>query len=254
MDVLVDFEASREFFGDEWRMSEDILSNGAAKCIASLPSSDRDSASSVGSCSMNAGPLDTLASLSVSGLFDQASSINPTPGGGCVSAVCGYFAVSLLLKSVRISSRTHPDDVSLSDVDRKLASLAPKLLALAEADSDSFSKYMIALKMAKTTPAEIAARQHAIDEAVVGAAVAALNILDAGNQILDVAHHVQGRVLVSIIADEKSAVELISVMNSTAEWNADANLASKPDEVEMAKRLMDAKAKHAALIAACRGG
>jgi hypothetical protein len=41
LDVLVDFEASRFFFGNEWRMTEDILSDGAANCIASLPNEDR---------------------------------------------------------------------------------------------------------------------------------------------------------------------------------------------------------------------
>ena len=39
--VLVDFDASRIFFGDDWRMTEDILSNGAARCIANLPLADR---------------------------------------------------------------------------------------------------------------------------------------------------------------------------------------------------------------------
>jgi hypothetical protein len=39
--VLVDFDASRAFFGDDWRMTEDILSKGAARCIAQLSPSDR---------------------------------------------------------------------------------------------------------------------------------------------------------------------------------------------------------------------
>lgn len=39
--VLIDADASRAFFGNEWRMSEDILSDGAARCIAQLPESDR---------------------------------------------------------------------------------------------------------------------------------------------------------------------------------------------------------------------
>lgn len=203
---------------------------------------------------MKADSPNSLASLSIAVLFDQASSINPVPGGGCVSAVCGYFALSLLLKSIRISSRAHRDDASLSDVDRQLMSLAQQLLALAQADSDSFNTYMQALKLPKATPAEIATRHQAIHEAAVGAAIAALNILDAGNHILDIAHHVQGRVSVSILADEKSAVELVSAMNSTAEWNADANLISLPDEVGLAKRLTDAKATHTALVAACRTG
>jgi hypothetical protein len=39
--VLIDADASRAFFGNEWRMSEDILSDGAARCIAQLPKTDR---------------------------------------------------------------------------------------------------------------------------------------------------------------------------------------------------------------------
>lgn len=39
--VLIDEDASRAFFGNEWRMSEDILSDGAARCIALLPEVDR---------------------------------------------------------------------------------------------------------------------------------------------------------------------------------------------------------------------
>jgi len=39
--VLVDADASRAFFGNEWRMSEDVLSDGAARCIRQLHESDR---------------------------------------------------------------------------------------------------------------------------------------------------------------------------------------------------------------------
>ena len=41
LDLLVDFEASRFFFGNQWRLSEDVLSDGAARCIANLPVDDR---------------------------------------------------------------------------------------------------------------------------------------------------------------------------------------------------------------------
>jgi hypothetical protein len=39
--VLIDENASRAFFGNEWRMSEDIFSDGAARCIALLPEAER---------------------------------------------------------------------------------------------------------------------------------------------------------------------------------------------------------------------
>jgi len=39
--VLIDADASEAFFGDRWRLSEDILSDGAAACIQKLPPASR---------------------------------------------------------------------------------------------------------------------------------------------------------------------------------------------------------------------
>lgn len=39
--IEIDAEASQAFFSNPWRMSEDILSDGAAACIAKLPEKDR---------------------------------------------------------------------------------------------------------------------------------------------------------------------------------------------------------------------
>lgn len=39
--VEIDADASQAFFNDRWRMSEDILSDGAAACIEKLPDADR---------------------------------------------------------------------------------------------------------------------------------------------------------------------------------------------------------------------
>jgi hypothetical protein len=39
--LSIDADASTAFFGNKWRLSEDLLSDGAARCIAQLPPSDR---------------------------------------------------------------------------------------------------------------------------------------------------------------------------------------------------------------------
>lgn len=39
--LSIDADASTAFFGNKWRLSEDLLSDGAARCIAQLPQSDR---------------------------------------------------------------------------------------------------------------------------------------------------------------------------------------------------------------------
>ena len=39
--VLIDADAGQAFFADAWRLSEDVLSEGAAHCITKLPEADR---------------------------------------------------------------------------------------------------------------------------------------------------------------------------------------------------------------------
>jgi methenyltetrahydrofolate cyclohydrolase len=193
----------------------------------------------------------SLAATPLSTLFDAAASTEPTPGGGCVSAVCGYFAIALLLKSIRISAHKQPTDTTYPLIDQKLLGLSKKLLAFAQADSDSFGAYIQALRLPKNTPQQQAARKQALRDAIARATDTALDILDLGNGVLDLAHQVQFRIASSIRADEQSCVEVISAMNTTAQKNALANLAAMEGGDVLRKRLSDATAKHKDLLAAC---
>jgi methenyltetrahydrofolate cyclohydrolase len=193
----------------------------------------------------------TLATTTLSALFDAAASTEPTPGGGCVSAVCGYLGIALLLKSIRISARKQPTDTSYAAVEQNLLGLSVKLLGLAQADSDSFGAYMQALRLPKDTPSQEAARKQALRDAIAKATETALDILDLGNDVLDLAHQVQFRVSAAIRADERSCVELISAMNTSAQENALANLLDMEGGDILRKRLSDATAKHSVLLAAC---
>lgn len=192
-----------------------------------------------------------LGTTTLSALFEAAASTEPTPGGGCVSGVCGYLAIALLLKSIRISERKQPAETSYAGAEQKLLDLAAKLLAFAQADSDSFGTYLQALRLPKGTPAQETARKQALHDAAVKATEAALDILDLGNDVLDLAHQVQFRISATIRADEQSCVELVSAMNTTAQANALANLTSLEVGDALRKRLGDATAKHSVLLAAC---
>jgi formiminotetrahydrofolate cyclodeaminase len=192
-----------------------------------------------------------LATMTLSALFEAAASTQPVPGGGCISAACGYLGIGLLLKSIRISARKQTADTTYGVIEQRLLDQSVKLLTFAQADSDSFGSYMQALRLPKGTPSEQVTRQKALHDASATATEAALNILDLGNDVLDLAHQVQFRVLTTIRADEKSCVELISAMNTTAQENAMANLAGMGTEDALRARLADATAKHIALLAAC---
>lgn len=195
--------------------------------------------------------IQSLATTPLSILFDAAASTEPTPGGGCVSAVCGYLAIALLLKSIRISAHKLPTDNTFPIIEQKLLGLSVKLLALAQADSDSFGAYIQALQLPKDTPEREATRKQALHDAIAKATETALDILDLGNDVLDLAHQVQFRVSTSIRADEQSCVEVISSMNITAQENALTNLATMEGGDALRKRLSDATTKHKELLAAC---
>jgi formiminotetrahydrofolate cyclodeaminase len=194
-------------------------------------------------------PTRDLAGTTIASLFSAAVS-QPTPGGGCVTAICGYLGLSLLLKSIRVSSRKQTE-TAYAPIEKKLLALAEQLLQAAQADSDSFAQFMKALQLSKDTEAEKTARQHAMHQAAVGATEAALNILDLGNEVLDCAHQVQFRVLPMIRADETACVELISAMNITARDNARTNLNGMADAEALQRRLQQAVERYDSLLAAC---
>ena len=93
--------------------------------------------------------MQSLGRINVVELFEAAASTDPVPGGGCVSAMCGFLGISLVLKAIRISARRRPDNTSYRKVEQTLLEIAPQLLSRAQADSDAFGLYIQAAKLPK---------------------------------------------------------------------------------------------------------
>jgi len=195
-------------------------------------------------------PLPDPAGTTLASLFAAAASTAPTPGGGSVTAICGYLGVSLLLKSIRVSARKQPDTI-YPPFEEKLLKLASQLLAAAQADSDAFAKYIRAMQLPKTIAAEQTARQRAMNDASIAATESALDILDLGNAVLDCAHQLQDRVIAAIRADARACIELVSAMNIVARENALSNLAGIDSAGALQQRLGAATNRYQELLAAC---
>lgn len=195
--------------------------------------------------------LEDPASLTTEALFNAAASTAPVPGGGSVTAICGYLAVSLLLKSIRVSARKLPDAIYAKFEDQ-LLKLASQLLAAAQSDSEAFGQYIRAMQMPKESSAEQSARQTAMHDAMVAATESALDILDLGNTVLDCARQLQPRVILAIRADARAAVELISAMNITARENVLSNLSGVDSTDALRRRLDEAVGQYEKLMTACR--
>src|ERR1700722_3194627 len=73
-----------------------------------------------------------LATMTLSALFEAAASTQPVPGGGCISAACGYLGIGLLLKSIRISARKQTADTTYGVIEQRLLDQSVKLLSFAQ--------------------------------------------------------------------------------------------------------------------------
>ena len=197
-------------------------------------------------------PPQNPASNTLASLFAAAASTAPTPGGGTVTAICGYLGVSLLLRSIRVSARRQPDSIYATFEDKLLKLTLRNCSTAAQADSDAFAQYIRAMQFPKATPQEQTARQQAMNDASIAATESALDILDLGNEVLDCAHQLQDRVIAAIRADARACVELVSAMNIIARENALSNLAGINSADALKQRLTSATDRYQDLLAACR--
>lgn len=196
-------------------------------------------------------PPQEPSSATLASLFAAAASIAPTPGGGSITAVCGYLGVSLLLKSIRVSARKQPDAI-FAPLEDKLLTLASQLLTAAQADSGAFAQYIRAMQLPRATTAEQTTRHQAMHDASVAATESALDILDLGNAVLDCAHQLRDRVIAAIRADARACVELISAMNIIARDNVLSNLTGMDSTGALRHRLDQAFDQYQKLITACQ--
>lgn len=201
-------------------------------------------------------PPNPILDQRISELFEAAASTQPTPGGGCVTAVGGYLGIALILKAIRISARKRPGESAFFAEEAALSQLANTLVTLAEADSTSFRSFIDALQMAKGTEEEKGLRRRAMDAATVEATTVSLEILRASNKVLQSAAAIRPKVLKSILADVRAGVEFTAAMAVTSRENAEANLANLPSgstREEFQRALSEALSVHDALLRECRG-
>lgn len=191
----------------------------------------------------------SLGHSTLEALFEAAASTDPTPGGGCVSAINGYLGISLLIKAVRISARkSQQSQATFAEIESQLLNLATELLKRAASDSEAFDSYIKALKMSKETDAQRELRSKALREAKAAATQVALDIMMLGNGVLGCASLVKEMISPTILADFTACVEFALAMNIVARENAKANLSGLSSVDPLYQRLEDAVAQQATLV------
>ncbi len=188
--------------------------------------------------------MSKLSSQTVDRLFEGAASIEPAPGGGAVTSLCGMLGIALVLKALRISLKRRDDAERFRPADEALEQLARMMAGDADADAEAYGAYIAAVRLPKE-PAEAAATRSArLQQTGALSTGAALAALEHAAQAMDQARAIAPMIGQQMAPDLDAGLALLEIMRSNAAHNAEANLAGVKDmatHAALAQRLAAAR-------------
>jgi glutamate formiminotransferase/formiminotetrahydrofolate cyclodeaminase len=129
-----------------------------------------------------------LARLGVSDFVDEVSRDTPAPGGGSIAALAGALGAALASMVANLSVGKGEFDgryPALCELAEKAQAAKEELVRAIDADTAAFNEVIAALRMAKDTPEQVAARSAAIRSGYKSAARVPLRTAQLCRQVLD---------------------------------------------------------------------
>ena len=174
----------------------------------------------------------SYSAYAVIDLLDAFASNEPVPGGGSAAALAGSLGISLLVMAAGLpKTRTMaPEEATdLAEASSRLRPLRESLIELVDRDSDAYREVMAALRLAKETDAEKAARRQAIQEGMREATAVPLEVMRACQQALAGAVVVARNAYKLAASDVGMGVELLAAALRGCGMSIDGNLTSVAD-------------------------
>lgn len=119
---------------------------------------------------------------------EDLASAAPAPGGGGASAYAGALAAALasMVGNLTVGKKTYAEvEGEVMHHLEELKGLRSRLIELVDADARAFEPLATAYRMPKGTPEELAAKQEAIQRALVGATEVPLDIMRTVARVVD---------------------------------------------------------------------
>ncbi|NOT33762.1 MAG: glutamate formimidoyltransferase [Candidatus Eisenbacteria bacterium] len=167
--------------------------------------------------------------VTIASFFDQVAGPTPTPGGGTVAAFSGALAACLpaMVASLSIGKKKYAAHESeLRALKTEAEGLRGELLALARADSEAFEAVLEAGRLAQSSPAEVAARATALNQANLEASRVPLTAAQACGKVLRLAGLAARIGNVNAVTDAGAAGLLARAAAEAALLNVEINLKS----------------------------
>lgn len=171
-------------------------------------------------------------SESLSGFVASVASSSPTPGGGSVVAHVGALAAALgqMVAGLTAGRKKYAAvDAEMRELGARAASLGSRLAALVDADARAYGAVSDAYTMPKEPGAAAAARQQAIEKALIGAAEVPLETARLCSDVTEIAAAVAARGNTNAVSDAGVAALLADAACRGAAYNVRINVAALPD-------------------------
>lgn len=170
--------------------------------------------------------------------IDELASAAPAPGGGGASAYAGALAAALasMVGNLTVGKRTYADveDEVRASLGR-LDALRARLVALVDEDARAFEPLAAAYRLPKATPAEQAAKNAALQQALVGASDVPLAIMRAVADVVDEAGYLAHHGSKMARSDAGVAAAFARAASDGASLNIFINVASMDDAAQAAR-------------------
>lgn len=171
--------------------------------------------------------------MSVAQFSEVLASGEPTPGGGCASALAGALAAGLAAmvakttaKSKKFADRAEQMRAIAGEADR----LRAEFLSLVDEDAGAFDLVMAAFRMPKETPDQQAARSQAIQAAYKSAVEPPMKVCERSLRTLELAVQVAEQGTPSAASDAGVGALLAATALEGGALNVQINLGSIKDE------------------------
>lgn len=170
--------------------------------------------------------------------IDELASAAPTPGGGGASAYAGALAAALasMVGNLTVGKKT---DADVEDEVRaslaRLDALRARLVALVDEDARAFEPLAAAYRLPKATPEEQAAKNAALQQALVGASDVPLAIMRAVADVVDEADYLAHHGSKMARSDAGVAAAFARAASDGASLNIFINAASMDDAAQAAR-------------------
>lgn len=165
--------------------------------------------------------------------IDELASAAPTPGGGGAAAYCGALAAALasMVGNLTVGKKRYAeveDDVRAAL--ERLDAMRAQLVALVDEDARAFEPLASAYRMPKSTPEEAAAKDRAMQEALIGACEAPLAIMRLCSAVIDECEFLAREGSRMAVSDAGVAVAFARAALLGASLNVYINVGSISDE------------------------